>query len=510
MTASDFNERLNDIASLLVHIMPECWEKAYFVYSAVGTSFEAVTIGGGLADPSRLNEHNRASVGSMRKAEELVPESGVYELLRDLRTHMYEEGRGAWWRMVLIVRCHADSPSPSAESLPQWEVKFEHPQHIDWWDEDFWRENITPAAAYEDLKIFPRNAESIPAWLEQLASVHVPAAHFDPQKVMHSPQREKDLAALLPAGLKELFPAARGCLLELLPPGLADRFQVGRLADGSWSVIAASPSWLAVRVDEGTCTEVHAFAEPRPAVAFAVGAVLAEAGTEVNSSILRAAGVLSKEESPRKLINAWSLGDYRSNGGKASRRTLAAPRPKGRAAARRRYVELWPLHNRPGVHFVCQPGPPPARGAFVSTHEIFQWHAENLLPQEAPPTADPHAEDAFPREMLAVGMELDAYGDRAGEFLFTIGTPFSSRGVQGTPDEHPYHVYRVQRPFPVSPGLFSPAPIFSTGNDERSETSGTGSRGFYLGRPISDLLDSGELIEITGPGGAPVPGTDHD
>ncbi|WP_192759923.1 glycohydrolase toxin TNT-related protein [Actinomadura algeriensis] len=98
----------------------------------------------------------------------------------------------------------------------------------------------------------------------------------------------------------------------------------------------------------------------------------------------------------------------------------------------------------------------------------------------------------------------------AGEFLFTIGTPFSSRGMPGTPDELPYHVYRVQRSFPVSPGLFSPAPIFSTGGGERSETSGTGSRGFHLGRPISDLLDSGELIEITAPGGTPVSGTDHD
>ncbi|MBE1533357.1 hypothetical protein H4W34_003190 [Actinomadura algeriensis] len=412
MTVSNVDERLNEIASLLVHIMPECWEQAHVVYSAVGASFEAVTIGGGLADPGFLNEYNRASVGSMREAEELVPVSGVYELLRELRSRMYEEGRGAWWRMVLIVRCHADSPSPSAEGLPQWKVKFEYPQHIDWRDDDFWRENITPAAAYEDLTMFPRNAENIPAWLEQLASVHVPAVDFDPQEILRSPQREKHLTSLLPAGLEELFSAARRCLLELLPPELVDRFQIGRLADGSWSVIAAPPSWLAVRMDEGGCTEVHAFAKPRPAVAFAVGAVLAEAGTEVNSSILRAAGVLSKEKSPRKLINAWTLGDYRSNAGKASRRTLAAARPKGRAAARRRYVELWPLHNRPGGHFVCRPGPPPAKGAFVSTHEIFRWHAENLLPQEAPPTVDPHAENAFPREMLAVGMELDAYVGR--------------------------------------------------------------------------------------------------
>ncbi|MBE1533354.1 TNT domain-containing protein [Actinomadura algeriensis] len=496
------DELLNEIASLLVHIMPGCWELARFTYQAVGTC-EQVSIGGGLADRQRLGTHNEATPAAMNAAEELVPLSGVYDLLRELRARMYDERRGTWTRMGLDVRCGAAGAAPSGGDLPRWRVYFRYPGEMDWQEGDSWEEVTTPADAYEELRTFPRDARHVPEWLGRLAALHVPALEFDADALERSPQDEDELVATLPDGLDGLFSAAREMLRDLLPNGGTERFLVGRTEEGCRSVIHAAPSWLEVHKEHGL-TEVRAFADARSAVAAAVGAVLAEGNAEVNSSVLILADLIFLDRAPRKNVCAWMLTRHPRNGYRQAQRSLSTERPSGGEARRHRYISMSGLHNRPGGFFVCRPGPPPVQGEFVSTRQVFEWCAAQWLPRAKLPSEDAAA-PVFPRETLPVGMELDSYGDTAQEFLFTIGTPFSRRGLPGAPDEYAHRVYRVQRPFAVSPGLFAAAPIFPTGEDEPSENA-PGSRGFHLGRPISDLLDSGELVEIA----APVTTTEHD
>ncbi|MFI0350662.1 glycohydrolase toxin TNT-related protein [Actinomadura sp. 9N407] len=492
---------LDDIASLLVHLMPGGWELASLSYRAVGTSFEYAVIGGGLVHPRLPNRHNEATPTRMREAEELLPLSGVHELLRDLRSRMHEKARGTWLEMNLKVRCRAGETSDLDGPRPLWGVSYKYADEISWADE------VPPAAAAEELLAHPQDAQDVPEWLGRLAMVQAPADRFDSGELLRSPQRESDLVAALPEGLADLFAASRALLLDVLEPEEADRFLVGRLADGHWSVVHAAPSWLAVRMEDGAGAEVHAFEEARSAAAFAIGAVLAEAGAEVNSTVLTAAGVLSMLTAPRKGVDTWTLGDYQQFGTKQMRRSRSVERPSGAAARGRRYIRLSTLHNRPGGYFVCRPGPVPSRGDFVSTHEIFRRCAEKWLPKARPPVRERPVAETFPTEVLEPGTELDAYGEPDRDVLFTIGTPFSRRGLYGTPEQYAYHVYRVQRPFEVSPGLFTATPIFPTGQDrpaEEERPAGTDGRGFYVSRPIADLLRSGELVEITGPGGEPV------
>ncbi|OLT10822.1 hypothetical protein BJF79_25460 [Actinomadura sp. CNU-125] len=500
-------ELLNEIASLLVHIMPGCWELARFTYQAVGTC-EQVSIGGGLADEERLGMHNEATPSDMNVAEELVPLSGVYDLLRDLRARMYDERRGTWTRMSFDVRCGAAGAAPSGGDLPRWRVSFRYPGEMDWQEGDSWEEVTTPADAYEELRTFPRDARYVPEWLGRLAALHVAALEFDIDALERSPQDERELVAMLPYGLDGLFFAAREMLRDLLPNGGAERFLVGRTGEGCRSVIHAAPSWLEVHREDGA-TEVRAFADARAAVAAALGAVLAEGDVEVNSSVLASADLIFLEEVPRKNVCAWMLTPHPRSGYRQAQRSLSTERPSSGEARQHRYISMSGLHNRPGGYFVCRPGSPPVQGEFVSTRQVFEWCAGQRLPKAKPPPENVAERSAFPRETLPVGMELDSYGDTAQEFLFTIGTPFSRRGLPGVSSEYAYRVYRVQRPFAVSPGLFTATPIFPTGEGEPSEST-PGSHGFHLGRPISDLLDSGELVEIAAPGGEPVTARDHD
>jgi hypothetical protein len=125
------------------------------------------------------------------------------------------------------------------------------------------------------------------------------------------------------------------------------------------------------------------------------------------------------------------------------------------------------------------------------------------LPNSTPPRQE---EQPVPREVLPSGTELDAYGPTDRPFLFTIGTPFASRGLYGTADAHAYHVYRVVEPLEVFPGLFADTPIFPTGQRDGTGQPARG-RGFYVVDSIDELVRAGLLVEITGPGGEPVGGT---
>ncbi|SFO32840.1 hypothetical protein SAMN04489713_105105 [Actinomadura madurae] len=475
MTQDD--ERLNEIASLLARLAPDGSKTLKFAYRAVGSSFEQAFIPDG-----------------MTAAEARLPQSGIYPLLRHLRARMYEDGDGTWLEMDLTVRSRPEAASLADDDAPAWEVRYRSVDEITFADE------ITPLAAFEEMRMFPQEARRVPRWMGALASVEDAVDRFDP----HDFSPQDDLESALPDGLDGLFTAARERLLAVVPREDADRFLVGRLADGCWSIVHAPPAWAAVRMENGESVEKHAYAGPVAAVAFAAGAVLAEAGAEVNSSVLRGAGALSRVTDRKKGVDAWTLPAHDKNGSRQVRRSMAAERPEGAATRGRRYLALSPLDNRHGGYFVVHPGPVPAQGDFVSTHQIFEWHVRSGLPEARTPAPAP-AEEV----VLDAGMELDTAEPVSSGLLFTLGTPFERRRLPGDPDHYSYRVYRVQRPITATPVDLGAKTFHRPGESGPKRLPDEQGQAFSLPGPIIDHLESGDLVEISGPGGAPVAPRDY-
>ncbi|GAA4234960.1 hypothetical protein GCM10022254_41090 [Actinomadura meridiana] len=464
---------LNEIASMLFHLAPAGRESMKFAFFAVGTSYEQAAI------PS-----------VSKRTESLLPLSGIFPIARELRSRMYGEGDGTWLEMNLNVQFQPGTTTPADGDAPQWNVRFKSVDEITFMDE------VPPAAAAEELRMFPQEPHRIPAWMARLAAVQEAADHFD--AATFTSQSETDLRAALPDGLDVLFPTARDKLLDLLPAEHAARFLLGSLADGCWSVVHLPPAWLAVRMEDGACVERQAFTDPSAAVAVAAGAVIAEAGTEVNSSVLAGAGVLNETIIRKKNVHAWKFNTQARNGIHQIRRSIAAERPQGSATRGRRYFALSPLENRPGGYFVVHPGPVPAQGDFVSTHQIFEWYVRRSLPEATIPPPAP-AETAT----LPAGTELDTY---AGEnTLFSIGTPFERRQMHGYPEDTPYLVYRLLRPLEATLAELDSRTVYRKGERGPKRLPDEHGQGYYLEHSIMDHLEAGDIVEISGPGGTPLP-----
>jgi hypothetical protein len=468
---------LNEIASLLFQLAPDGTESMSFAFFAVGTSYEHAVI-----------------PFASKRTESLLPLSGIFPIARELRSRMYVEGDGTWLEMNLNVHFQPGKTSLADGDIPRWDVRFKSVDEITFMDD------IPPAAAAEELRLFPQEPHRVPEWMAKLAAAQEAADTFNADTF--TPQPETDLRAALPDGLDALFPTARDKLLDFLPAEHAARFLPGSLADGSWSVVHLPPAWLAVRMEDGACVERQAFTDPAAAVGFAAGAVIAEAGAEVNSSVLAGAGVLNETSVPRKNVHAWTFNTQVRNGINQIRRSIGAERPHGPAARGRRYFALSPLENRPGGYFVVHPGPVPAQGDFVSTHQIFEWHVRGALPKATvPPPAPPHT------TTLPAGTELDTY---AGENrLFTIGTPFERRQMHGFPEDTPYLVYRLLRPLEATLAELEPRTVYRKGERGPKRLPDEHGQGYYLEHSISDHLEAGDIVEIDGPGGVPLPPRDY-
>jgi hypothetical protein len=480
LSTAEQDARLDEIASLLVHLAPGGTSSVRFTYFAVGASYEQAVISNG-----------------WERTESLIPDSGVLPLVRELRSRMHVEGDGTWLEMDLQVHLLPGTTSVADGGTPRWDVRFKSVDEITFMD------RIPPAAAAEELRMFPQAPHRIPDWMADRAAVQEAADRFDPGTF--SPQRETDLEAALPEGLGGLFEQARARLRDFGVPEAADRFLIGRIADGCWSVVHLAPAWLAVHMADGECVEQRAFADAAAATAFAAGAALAEAGAEVNSAVLRGAGVLSRDESPRDGVDAWRLDTTTGNGTLQIVRSAGAERPRGAAARGRRYFALRPLDNRPGGYFIVHPGPVPARGDFVSTHQIFEWHVGGSLPEAKPPEPSPDEET-----VLQPGMELDTYGGDNTGTLFTIDTPFERRQLHGYPEDTPLRVYRVLRPLPATILTYLDArTVYRPGERGPKRLPDEHGRAFDLERSIRDHVEAGDLTEISGPGGDPVPLRDY-
>ncbi|MBA9001804.1 TNT domain-containing protein [Thermomonospora cellulosilytica] len=299
------------------------------------------------------------------------------------------------------------------------------------------------------------------------------------------PQDEHELVAMLHPDNPMLFAHARRWLARSLPEGAA-RFRVGRAAPGCWCVLRGPDGWQVVG-ESGTAT----FGNARDAVVHAMAEIMAAEGMTVNDEILKITGIVrpSRPASRGERV-VWELGDV---GRGLWERTRDAPRPDRETASRRAHIGLEPLQGHPYGHFVCVPGPPPPRGPFVSTYEVFALLAGKLLPGPLDLDIDGLGDDGSLN--LPEGTEVDCYGGTDQVMVYAPGTAYSRRGHSGSPAAHPYHRYRVRRPLRVYPGFWFPTTVQPTLEETRNPPDGEG-LGYYLVDSVADLLDSGALAEV--------------
>ena len=94
--------------------------------------------------------------------------------------------------------------------------------------------------------------------------------------------------ALLPESIADIFAKARLRLEEVVPGG-AGRLQIGRLAEGCWSVVSAGSGWLTVGFAEDGQARATGFTDVRSALAHAMAQIMAEEKVEITSELLLAA-----------------------------------------------------------------------------------------------------------------------------------------------------------------------------------------------------------------------------
>ncbi|MBD2900351.1 hypothetical protein amrb99_93550 [Actinomadura sp. RB99] len=463
MTPEEEEAHLQRMIDELVRLLPDDWHDARLSYRAVG-DHEVVRLAG-------HQDEDRSGRGILEAGRRLA-HTGIPELLRRHREMTYHPDDGAWMSLTYSLRGGARAP--------EWDVEADPPEEFPWADE------VAPSDAATELERFPRPADRTPEWLGRLAALHAAGQAFDPRTLQRNPQDETDLTRQLPSGLEALFTAARRRLADYVPG--VDRFRVGTVDDGCWTIARTSGAWLAIGPDSA----VRPFADPRAAAVHAMAGVMADAGMEINSQVLHVTGVLKRERALRKRQDAWTLAPGDDSPAASA---FDAVRPAGPGP----YIALDPMANRPGGYFVCFPGPRPGHGAFVSVHEIYRALAGTGLPVPAPePEPEPEPRPEPPSEILPAGKEVDTYHPPADRYVFDIGTPWERRGhinLTGLT----YRVYRVQKPLRGYTVLFHVGPIGS--GTPPPETG----MGYNLVHSIADLVASGHLVEITGPGGDPGP-----
>ncbi|HEY8371164.1 MAG TPA: hypothetical protein VIL00_00315 [Pseudonocardiaceae bacterium] len=136
----------NDREQLVMHLgrtlyrfLPPVWQRVHAEYRVAGRHIE-------------FEVHVFAPDGSMLT---LPPLPEVGQLFWQLRTSMYEPGRGTWISAV---------------------YRLEQPSHYSFdanYDEEpRWRHQPPPIAFADELKFFPRAADRVPAWWQQRVGLH--------------------------------------------------------------------------------------------------------------------------------------------------------------------------------------------------------------------------------------------------------------------------------------------------------------------------------------------------
>ncbi|MDL4773662.1 hypothetical protein [Actinomadura xylanilytica] len=128
------NELIQSVGRSLVREMPDDWQSISFTFNSLV----------GVDTASILMSREK---GGMEPA---MPSMKAMEIMEELRSGMYQPGKGAWF----VARYElARSGRYSVDFDYDSEPEFEFP--------------IAPSSYAEDLEYFPRDDQNVPLWLRQ-------------------------------------------------------------------------------------------------------------------------------------------------------------------------------------------------------------------------------------------------------------------------------------------------------------------------------------------------------
>ena len=160
------------------------------------------------------------------------------------------------------------------------------------------------------------------------------------------------------------------------------------------------------------------------------------------------------------------------------------------------------------AHAAIEPEPEPHIAPPIDTfdprmdHRVDDHVNDRVIPETAPPPPPPIEWPIQPlageppltlfrgKRLLELqpGTEVDRFGTPEGNLTYVAGTPFEQRSLVPDWVHRPYHVYRVTRPMQALTG--GAIPWFDQPG---------GGTAYLLPRPVAELVDNGDLVEIGPP-----------
>ena len=494
LDVEDQNAILGSVTTLLVQRLPGDWEQLFVDFRMVGRYLETQVSG-------------LTMYGSSFDWE-LPPEALPFFV--QLRDGMARPGRGTWFTLKFHL-VHPDTYS----------AEFDRDGEPDW--------TSPPAPEHyaEELEIYPRDDDAIPAWLRERAGLGpgpgavIAAPLFDgpdaavgDRPAVH-PQELDDVLAYLENAPVVL--AARSYGPDALKPEATPSVPLSFHTDGTWVWPGGVAYYLRnhhlppvpqlvqhIRDNDYAVPPVAPEAE-RAAAAVATGQAEAAPLPEHRPRVITEVDQRALDHLKERLDH---FGVAESEYGIVQPKPDAlviepAPGPAGWQ------VQFWDSsrgpHGRPRVYEHA------VDAAKVLLAELL-WRADlertraaadtgalvlpvadiQPLPDEPPLSLFRDRENV----VVPVGTELDRFGAESGNLVYASGTMFGQRSLPPDWLNRRYHVYRVQKPVPALKGVA--VPWFGQAG---------GGTGYFLASSVGDLLADGSLVEVAGaPIGQPQPG----
>lgn len=131
------DELTGGIASALRAAAPDGWARISLTVSATVLAYDYAT---------------EIRLGDGRSGDIDLP-AEVRSGFRELRTRMYEPGRGTWFSATLVM---------TPDAAPEFSFNFD--EDPKWWPP------LHPTTFTRDLEAFPRDEEHVPPWLRNLVA----------------------------------------------------------------------------------------------------------------------------------------------------------------------------------------------------------------------------------------------------------------------------------------------------------------------------------------------------
>lgn len=483
LDVEDQNAILGSVTTLLVQRLPGDWEQLFVDFRMTGRHLETQVSG-------------LTMYGSSFDWE-LPPEALPFFV--QLRDGMARPGHGTWFTLKFHL-VHPDTYS----------AEFDRDAEPDW------TQPPAPEHYAEELELYPRDDDAIPAWLRERAglgparSAVIAAPLFDgPDPAAHDrpavhPQELDDVLAYLENAPVVL--AARSYGPDALKPDATPSVPLTFHTDGTW----VWPGGVAYYLRNHHVPPVPQLVQHIRDNDYAVPQVDPEAEKAAAAVATgQAEGAPLPEHEPRVIteVDRRALDHLKERldhfGVDASEYGIVEPKPDafvlepapGRSGWQ---VQFWDAsrgpHGRPRVYEHA------VDAAKVLLAELL-WRADldrtraaadtgalvlpvadiQPMPDEPPLSLFRDRENV----VIPVGAELDRFGAELGNLVYASGTMFGHRSLPPDWLNRRYHVYRVQKPVPALKGVA--VPWFGQAG---------GGTGYFLASSVRDLLADGSLVEV--------------